>query len=125
MRRTTFLLAMFLVACGQAEVPAEAPGAAAAPRVPKPPPSPALVAPAARLPAEYARAIVAQAGPACRTFLRCCEDTAARMPGVPVDCAQVAARGERTCEQALANYTRLPAELQSRMPATCTGGVQP
>jgi hypothetical protein len=121
MSRTTLMLALLLAACGSAEVERAAPtkgatSSQAAQLAAMTPP---------RIPAAYAAQVVAQAGPACRTFLQCCEETAARMPGVAVDCARVAAYGERTCEQALSNYTKLPADLTSRMPASCTHGVQP
>jgi hypothetical protein len=121
MSRTTFMLALILAACGRAEVErAEPTGGAVSSQAAQL----AAVTPP-RIPAAYAAQVVAQAGPACRAFLQCCEETSARLPGVSVDCARVAAYGESTCEQALSNYTRLPADLTSRMPAACTSGVRP
>lgn len=122
MGRTPLLLALILTACSQAE--SKPPEPAAGAPTPQQAARLAAITPP-RIPAAYAAQIVAQAGPACRTFLKCCEETAARLPGVTVDCANVAAYGEQTCEQALGNYSRAPAKLRARMPVSCTGGVQP
>lgn len=122
MSRTPLMMALILVACSQAESPRPEPTGGAPTRQQAAQLAAATPAP---IPPEYAARIVAQAGPACRTFLRCCEDTAARLPGIRVDCASVAAQGEQTCSQALDNYSRAPASLQARMPASCTGGVRP
>jgi hypothetical protein len=69
--------------------------------------------------------VVAEAGPQCRAFLKCCGATRDRMRGVLVECERAAAAGEQTCSQALATYAKLPANVRARMPAACIEEVKP
>lgn len=129
MTRKILLLALAWTACGrhadtnasatsgqgQASPSAVSPGAVDAPTLPAAPP----------MPAAYVADLVAKAGPACRTFLRCCDDTRIRMRGIPIECERVLAQGEVTCESALRNYQKVPEPYRSHMPASCIGGVQP